>query len=260
MDDGSGKLPQFYFGEISKFSGMYPDPYKVTQAEHLLNYDVAAQRGIASLGKGDQTEVEVVPADGAPATEAVAPPDTWTPELLQALDWKRFGALCAGFYEAKGYHSKPGKVRPDGGLELFLYRKGHSGGAVFGVVHCQNWNWKWIPTNLVEALEADRQEHQAALAVMITSTHYADEAQTFAKNKKIELITGEKLVALLNALPESTRKKLLEEATAGDYMTPTCPICDVKMVAKAGHDKKSAGEIWVCPNYPNCSETFREEG
>jgi len=92
MDDDSGKLPRFYFGDISTF-GMYPDPYVVTQAEHLLNYDVAAQRAIASLGKGDQTEVEVIPADGASATEAVAPPDSWTPELLQALDWKRFGII-----------------------------------------------------------------------------------------------------------------------------------------------------------------------
>jgi len=89
---------------------------------------------------------------------------------------------------------------------------------------------------------------------MATST-FSDDAQQFAKahNDKLFLIDGAKFVSLLSALPRDKRKQLLEFATEGDYTTPSCASCGIKMVRRSG----KAGEFWGCQNYPRCKSTLK---
>lgn len=220
------------------------------------------------LGPARQTLGQDRPVTGAapstPGSESFAAvrsggADAWSLELIQALDWKSFGDLCVKYYEAKGYHSEQIRTRPDGGMDFVLNRKGATGGAAFAVVHCRSWGWKWISVELLQELRAAQQASGAPLGVLITSTYFSEEAMAFAKGKNIELIAGDKLVELLSALLEPGRSRLLNEIAAGDYATPTCPRCDVKMKKLEGDPQSSqdAATEWRCPNYPRCSETFR---
>jgi len=56
----------------------------------------------------------------------------------------------------------------------------------------------------------------------------------------------------LNNLPDDVRETLIAKVTEGDYATPTCPSCDVKLVRRNGKN----GEFWGCRNYPRCRSTL----
>src|SRR5436190_1024181 len=60
--------------------------------------------------------------------------------------------------------------------------------------------------------------------------------------------------AKLTALAPEKSLGLLKFATQGDFLTPTCPRCSIKMTSR-----KSTGEgrkFWGCPNYPRCKQTL----
>ncbi|HEX5767920.1 MAG TPA: topoisomerase DNA-binding C4 zinc finger domain-containing protein [Burkholderiales bacterium] len=43
-------------------------------------------------------------------------------------------------------------------------------------------------------------------------------------------------------------------ATQGDFLTPTCPSCGIKMIPRksTAHGRT----YWGCRNYPGCKHTF----
>lgn len=49
-------------------------------------------------------------------------------------------------------------------------------------------------------------------------------------------------------LDQYKQATLLKQAFRGDYRTPTCAACGIKMVERKG----SAGAFWGCQNYPGC--------
>ena len=51
-------------------------------------------------------------------------------------------------------------------------------------------------------------------------------------------------------LTDEQQAGLLRLATAGDYTTPTCPSCAVKMTKR---EPKAGGKtFWGCVNFPRC--------
>ncbi|MDP5239652.1 topoisomerase DNA-binding C4 zinc finger domain-containing protein [Uliginosibacterium sp. 31-16] len=42
----------------------------------------------------------------------------------------------------------------------------------------------------------------------------------------------------------------MELATEGDWTTPTCGHCGIKMVAREG----KSGSFWGCRNFPRCRQ------
>ena len=48
--------------------------------------------------------------------------------------------------------------------------------------------------------------------------------------------------------------QLLKLATQGDFLTPTCPSCGIKMVPRKS--TQVGREFWGCTNYPRCKQTF----
>jgi restriction system protein len=66
------------------------------------------------------------------------------------------------------------------------------------------------------------------------------------------------LLEKLRGLPKTDQDEVLERVTDGDYTTPTCPRCDMKMVMRHG----PTGDFWGCPNFRlrwprRCKQTFR---
>ena len=72
----------------------------------------------------------------------------------------------------------------------------------------------------------------------------------------IILFNGNDIIKEILELDELANEKLLMFATNGDYQTPTCPKCDIKMVKKK--NKKDPDIVfWGCRNYPKCTQTFQ---
>ena len=177
----------------------------------------------------------------------------WTPELLKKLEWRRFELLCAGYFEALGFRADLAySAAGSGGADISLYPQGAERASV--VVQCKPWNAYRVGIKPVRSLAGLMASANIAEGVLVTSGKFTQEARVFAGKEKISLIDGDELLAKIAALLPEKALELLKSATQGDFVTPTCPACAVKMIQRksTAHGRP----YWGCRNYPGCKQTF----
>jgi restriction endonuclease Mrr len=182
------------------------------------------------------------------------PPAAFDRALLDALEWRRFEQLVTGYFEKTGLEAKRAHVGADGGVDVKLYRKGEE--KPFAYVQCKAWHVYTVGVKPVRELFGVMAADAIGAGYFVTTGTFTAEAKDFARNRDMKLMTGEYLLEELNSLPDLARSELLNQITRGDYRTPTCPRCDIKMVLRKGGD----GEFWGCPNFskrPSCRQTFK---
>lgn len=179
------------------------------------------------------------------------PVDTskWSIELLSALEWKRFENLCAAYFEELGFRAKTVRAGPDGGVDIHLYAEGDSHPGM--IVQCKAWRTKMVGVSLIRELFGVMTADKVAEGIFATTGGFSDDAIGFARGKNIHLINGEDFLAKLLALPPDRQQALLKLATEGDFTTPTCASCGVKMVFRT--PKAGGNPFWGCRNYPRCT-------
>jgi len=176
----------------------------------------------------------------------------WTRELLKHLEWRRMEELCAAYFEELGFKTGITHDRDDGGVDINLYAAGADRASI--LVHCRAWDAYPIGIKTVRELRAAMTSANVAEGVLVTAGKFTPEAAGFAAKENIQLIDGASLLEKLAALLPEKALSLLKFATKGDFLTPTCPRCSIKMTAR-----KSTGEgrmFWGCTNYPRCKLTF----
>lgn len=177
-------------------------------------------------------------------------PDQLTPELLRELEWKRFEELVCEYYKTTGAKAELTSIGADGGVDVKLYHPGDP--CPYAYVQCKSWFGRETGVKLIRELFGVMTADQVREGIFVTTSDFSDDARTFAAGKPIKLIDGTELIRLFTQLPERARKDVLRYVTRGDYTTPTCPSCDVKMVLKIG----SSGNFWRCRRYPRCRQTL----
>ncbi len=172
----------------------------------------------------------------------------WSLDLLRSLEWKRFEDLCAEYSRTKGMRTKTTSLGADGGIDIRIYRES---GELMGVIQCKAWK-RDVGVNLIRELAGVMASEKVRSGVFITTSRFTPDAVTFAESNRIILLDGQGFVDAIKALPSNEQERLLAFATSGDYTTPTCPKCGVKMVIRKGYS-----EFWACPNYPRCREKIK---
>jgi restriction system protein len=176
----------------------------------------------------------------------------WTPELLKQLEWRRFEELCAAYFETLGFRTDV-LSGAGGGVDINLYAHGAERAST--IVQCQPWNAYRVGIKPVRGLLGAMASGNVAEGVLVTSGKFTQEARDLAnKEKKISLVDGAELLARIAALVPEKALELLRFATHGDFQTPTCPTCALKMIPRKSttHGRK----FWGCRNYPSCKHTF----
>lgn len=185
-----------------------------------------------------------------------APRETLSMELLDKLEWRRFEELVTLYLRKTGFDARRSRVGADGGVDILLFRENEP--RPFACVQCKAWHVYKVGVKPVRELFGVMASEQMARAYFVTTGGFTSEAVDFAAGKALELVTGTYLLEKLRALPQADQDEILKEITAGDYTTPTCPRCDVKMVIRHG----PTGDFWGCPNFRlpwprHCKQTFR---
>lgn len=181
-------------------------------------------------------------------------PTEWTIELLRTLEWKRFEDVCQKFYALKGIKSETTPLGPDGGIDIYLFQD--ESGKPTSIVQCKAWNERRpVGIKPIRELLGVMVHGKIEKAFFIVSGSFTDEAKQFAQANRIILITGEMLLAMIQRLPDTDRQALLAFATEGDYRTPTCSSCGIKMRRVPGTNGRPG--FWGCQNYPRCKQTLR---
>lgn len=183
-------------------------------------------------------------------SEPVAKPTAWSIELIREIEWKCFEDVCQRYYELKGIRSETTPLGPDGGIDIRLYQDGT--GKATSVVQCKAWGERGVGVKPVRELLGVMTHEKIGKAFFMTGGRFSDEAKEIAKANRITLIDGEMLLMMFKRLPEADQQLLLTFATEGDYRTPTCPSCGIKMKSIAG--KAGRQDFWGCRNYPRCRQ------
>jgi restriction system protein len=181
-------------------------------------------------------------------SEFVQRPTRWSLNVIREIEWKRFEDLSMGYYLEKGILAKSTSLGADGGIDIKLYQD--ESGEPTSLVQCKVWDTKLVGIKAVRDFLAVLKHEKVSKGFLMTATEFTGEAKAFAKNNKINLIDGEKFLAMILRLPEMSQSKLLALAIAGDYKTPTCTHCGVKMVQR----KNQRAAFWRCQNYPTCHQ------
>ena len=179
-------------------------------------------------------------------------PTEWSLDLIRSLDWKRFEELCAAYFQAKGRNAKVTNIGADGGIDVLLYGDSDPE-KILGVVQCKAWTQKAVGVKEIRELLGIMTDVGCPLGVYVATSGYTPDAEAFAEGKHIKLISAAQLLLSIQQLPPDVQSKLLEETTAGDYTTPSCPSCGIKLVTKTAQRGKNPGrKFWGCSNYPRC--------
>lgn len=174
------------------------------------------------------------------------PPTVWTLQLIQEIEWKRFEELSTAYYHEKGIKAEATSLGADGGIDIKLYQD--DSGNPTSLVQCKAWTSRQVGVKEIREFLGVMTHQKIAKGFYMTSGDYSVDAKGTATANKITLINGEMLLAMIKRLPEVSQQKLLALAAEGDYTTPTCASCGVKMVKRSG----KRGEFWGCKNYPRC--------
>lgn len=174
----------------------------------------------------------------------------WSIELLRELEWNRFEKLTAEYFRILGKRVETVSHGADGGVDARIYA--HSSSVLEYAIQCKAWN-SMVGIRPVRELFGVMAHESAGKGIFMTTSTFSEDAKQFATehSDKLFLIDGQKFISMILKLPEEKKAKLLAFATEGNYTTPTCASCGIKMVWRA------KGGFWGCKNYPKCKTTLR---
>ena len=171
-------------------------------------------------------------------------------ELLQQIEWKLFEDLSAAYYKEKGIRAELTKLGADGGIDIKLFQD--ESGKPTSLVQCKAWNTKLVGVKPIREFLGVMSHEKILKGFFMASGSYSPDAIEIAKANGITLVDGKMFLAMIQRLPSDAQQRLLDLATAGEYTTPSCPSCGVKMLRKTG----KSGDFWGCLNYPRCRQTL----
>lgn len=180
--------------------------------------------------------------------------DTWTLAALRALEWKRFELLCAQYYETVGFKSETIRYGADGTIDMKLFKT--DPGKPLAVVQCKTWNVYSVGVKEMRELLGLMAHEKVNRGVFMTTGTGTKDALNFAGDNSIQLMDGDGFLRRLLQLPKDRQDLMLKSAFKGDYKTPTCPSCGIKMTRR----ESNGNALWGCSNYPKCSGTLTMKG
>lgn len=203
-------------------------------------FDDAANVGLDTV-LGDE------PLPVIPHVKAVA--RVWSLELLQSLEWRRFEQLCQSYYRAKDIQHVAIPLAANGGMDIYLFQNKEFPRRATAVVHVRTRGPLATGVQGVRELLGVMAHERIDRAFFMTNGVFTPEAKVLGHHHKIVLVDARVLLAMIQRLPEDLQAQLLEEATLGDFESPTCPMCGSKMVHATG----THGDYWGCSTFPKCA-------
>ena len=172
----------------------------------------------------------------------------WSAELLKQLEWRRFEELCVAYLQALGYRASVERSRTQAGVDIQLTAPGAERASL--VAHCKPWDAYRVGVKAARELRAAMSASGLDSGLLVTSGRFTPEVAAYAREHNIRLIDGAELLAGIAGLAPGKSLALLKFATEGDFLTPTCPTCSLKMISRKS--TREGRRFWGCRNYPRC--------
>jgi len=180
-------------------------------------------------------------------------------QAVERLTWQKFEMLVGESFRRKGYSvEETGGGGADGGIDLAMSLNGQR-----YLVQCKQWKTFKVGVKVVREFFGVMVANGAKGGFVVTSGVFTQEGASFAEDKNITLIDGEKLLKIINAshAGKSTEQgispavQVLSNASLKEEKgsSPVCPRCNNAMVKRTAKQGVNAGkEFWGCSQYPKC--------
>lgn len=172
------------------------------------------------------------------------------------MSWQQFELLVGQAFRQQGYRViDGGEAGADGGVDVHLKKDG-----LTYFVQCKHWKAKSVGVSVVRELYGVIAGAGVEGGFVVTSGNFTEEAEAFARDKRISLLDGKALDDMLLhakiSLAEDALRASQHTATAPPATTtPTvsCPSCSSSMVRRKARRGANAGqEFWGCSQFPKC--------
>lgn len=195
------------------------------------------------------------PLGPMPPNSSTPAPASWSAQLLQDLDWRRFELLAAAIWRARGHRVEEQTGGADGGVDFRVYQK-DAPARLWAVAQCKSWRGSEVGVEPVRALWGVCAHFNAEVALFYGLPQFTSAAREFSNNKALRLFSSDEVLAQIAQLPTEAQAQLLQDATRGDYRTPSCPGCLQACVVRT--NQRDGNQFWGCRNYPRrgCHSTF----
>lgn len=112
-------------------------------------------------------------------------------QRLMSLTWQEFEEMSAEYFKKQGFRARVvGGGGADGGIDVLLDK-----GSERHIVQCKHWKTKKVGVPIVREIYGLMHAHRATGAKVVSTLGYTKQAYDFAKDKRIELISGSQILA-----------------------------------------------------------------
>jgi restriction system protein len=175
--------------------------------------------------------------------------ERWTLEFINSIEWKRFEELCSYYFDEIGVKNQQTSLGADGGIDLILFE--YEPNQPSKIVQCKKWS-NPVGLKLMREFLGVMHHKKISKGIYFTTDFFNKEAILFAHENNIELVDGRAFVSKIKNLTLDAQKRIYDKITTGDFTTPTCVRCGLKMVLKTSDGK----QFWGCSRYPKCRVTI----
>jgi restriction system protein len=173
-----------------------------------------------------------------------APQQTWSPQVFEDIEWRRFETLCEALFAQAGFRTESQSHDADGGVDIWLH-SAHSAKPM--IVQCKHWRSKLVGVQQVREFFGVLKSHDLQYGTYATSSTFTADALNFAKANGINVQDRQGLLRLIGSRTVEQQKALLAVAYEGEYWRPTCASCGIKMVER--QPKEGGNPFWGCANF-----------
>lgn len=201
---------------------------------------------------------EPAPLDGADAPQPVRPPaapdDTEVLGvnygLLRCMEWRRFEIVCAEYLRCIDYEVLESGFGARYGVDLEVYLTGEP--VLVGVARCYASRHP-VDVDSLRMLHAAMRRRRVGEGMAFSVCGFTSRAERFAVSHHISLLGGEALCARIAGLEPDQRDAMIRVARSGNYTTPHCPACGIRLVLRrVVGASPGQREFWGCLNHPRC--------
>jgi restriction system protein len=183
-----------------------------------------------------------------------APPERWSPEIFELIEWRRFEAVVEALFAQAGFETRSQANGAGGGVDIWLYSLNHAhGGAPVGIVRCKQWMRHKVGVKEVRELRGVMAQHAIVRGQFVTTSDFTADAREFAEGNGIGLHDVDGLLRLIAARRPEQQAALLRVAFDGDWWRPTCPSCGIKLIERTA--RQSGRAFWGCENFARGCKT-----
>lgn len=166
------------------------------------------------------------------------------PEIMEAIEWKRFELLCNLIFKASGFNSHLTQNGADEGVDIRIFEKNDNQKILY-LIQCKHFHrsQKKVDRPLLQQLRGQMAAENVEKGAYCITSKFTVPAQDFAATNDIELFDQDKIIKSFNKLHDTDRKIILRELLEGNYWTPSCATCGEKLqITKL----KNGKTVWGC--------------